>query len=265
MKTNWYKSPLVSTICTLCLLGPLCTPMSFEVKAAESSLDKEVEQLLNEDSDIELRIKVAKLEKELVDLKKENKRLKQGLSLQLDKDKEFERELAIQVLNDASSGEINQALIHELQRQLQAVQMIDLKLIKLSENVRNNYKALGAGRTERKQFAKDLNNVKLELKTDLLTSSEVNKKTDGQVMSRNANLKVVAVNLGLLDGITPGSKLSVIVGNDERALLRVVEVTRSISLAEIEKGQYKDVPLGTKVIRKDKTLKKNVGIWKQLQ
>ena len=108
--------------------------------------------------------------------------------------------------------------------------------------------------------------LRFEIKTDLLTSSEVKTKNDGLVMSRNSSLQVVAINLGLIDGITTGTRFSVLLGKREEAVLRVIEVSRSLSLAEIEKGQFKSVPIGTKVVRKEQQTKsKNVGIWKQQQ
>jgi len=118
----------------------------------------------------------------------------------------------------------------------------------LYKYVINSYDLLKAGDTVKEKFKAKAALVRVRV-ASLLIAGKLQKHDTGLVLDINKKLGVLAINLGYGDGVAQGSEWQVKEAGKIIALLKIVEVRKSLSLGMMTKGKLQDVPQGATVVK----------------
>jgi hypothetical protein len=161
----------------------------------------------------------------------------------------YEYKLAEIIGGGVSESGIDEVLLKDLALSRKEALFVSQQFEDLSEYVLSSYKLLKV-----EQAVIDRFNAKAALLRErlalLLTAGKVQERPSGVVIDVNEDLAVVAIDLGYGDGVTQGSEWQVEGTSSKSVSIKIVEVSRSLSLGVMLTGKLQDVPRGATVVRK---------------
>ena len=203
----------------------------------------------------ELKVKVLEkrlIEKDLIIRElslKRNQLLKELLKIKTSLQKDA-YEQALKHNSEMSAAELNKLLTLELDAYKLSVLKQEKSLIELELLLEKKFKTLSVPKKDQEEIMKKLTEVRKQNLKDLISSSELFKKDTATVVSKNLELNTVVIDLGFKDGVRQSDRYEVRVNGKREAVVEVVLVDRSVSIAVPVKGKLRDVPIGASVVKK---------------
>jgi hypothetical protein len=253
MKSHWTILACFATLCALCS----STVVVYGIFGSCKSLENQA--LMAQESDAketvaDLRVKLYENKIQLNDTQKELKEQKLKLAETLVLLKAHEMKIAEIISGEKDGARINEALLNDLK----GLQVKSIQASKQFEDlvayVANSFKLLKADEAVERGFKAKAALVR-EKVVVMLSAGNLQNRKSGMVLDINRKLNVVAIDLGYSDGVTQSSEWQVIEDGRKVALLKIVQVRRSLSIGILTEGKLQNVLQGA-------TVKKNIKIVK---